>query len=114
MLCKNKKDTKSIFKDLIKLYTDETYKDSLMEEPLCKVYHDGSIYIVIEKDGWSINLNYEILTKKDWKAIEEKNVLNIPFRDENGNYIKKWYSGPQVNAPYFNSKIVQEFKKHFI
>lgn len=100
--------------DLIKLYTDETYKDSLTEDYLCKVYQDGSIYIKIEEHGWSINLNYEILAKKDWKAIEEKNVSSIPLRDENGNYIKRWYSGPQVKAPYFNSEIVQEFKKYFI
>ena len=102
--------------DLVKLYTDPTYKDSLIREKEWAVYHDGSLYIHIDEDkpGHSIHTNYRTLLSKDWEKIENKNVSNIPFfNPTTGNMMpKKSFSGKQKDAPYFNDEKVKILKEY--
>lgn len=103
--------------ELIKLYTEENYADSVVETPLYSVYSDTcSIYITLDetKVGWSLNLEISDLLNKDWKAIEERHVFSICLYDEKGELIKgKWFEGKQKDAPYFNNPIVKELKRFF-
>lgn len=101
--------------DLIKLYTEENYANSEVEKPLFATYSDGGdIFITIDKDkgGWSLGLTYEMLSKKDWKAIEDRHVFSICLYNEKGEQIKgKWFEGKQKDAPYFNHPLVKELKR---
>lgn len=103
--------------ELIKLYTEENYADSVVETPLYSVYSDScSIYITIDesKGGWTLSLKISDLLNKDWKAIEERHVSSICLYDEKGEQIKgKWFEGNQKDAPYFNNPLVKELKRFF-
>jgi len=103
--------------ELIKLYTEENYADSVVETPLYSVYSDTcSIYITLDesKGGWSLSLKISDLLNKDWKAIEERHVSSICLYDEKGEQIKgKWFEGNQKDAPYFNNPLVKELKRFF-
>ena len=100
--------------DLIKLYTDEAYKDSYVAKPIWTVYSDGSIYINTDEDrsGYSLCTTFNELKNGDWKAIENHEVFSICLYDDNGKLVKgKWYEGLQKDAPYFNHPVVRELKK---
>lgn len=102
--------------DLVKLYTDPTYKDSLITKYEWSVYHDGSLYIHIDEDkpGHSIHTDYRTLLSKDWEKIENQKVSNIPlFNPTTGNMMpKKFFSGKQKDAPYFDSDKVKLLKAY--
>lgn len=102
--------------DLVKLYTDPTYKDSLITEYEWSVYHDGNLYIHIDEDkaGYSIHTNYRTLLSKDWETIENQKVSNIPlYNPATGKMMpKKSFDGRQKDAPYFDNDKVKLLKAY--
>lgn len=103
--------------DLIKLYTDKTYKDSLAEKSCLRVYSETygrppMVYLNFGKETETLYLPFEALLNKDWQAIENVYVHSILLYDDNGELIKgKWFSGRQKDAPYFKHPLVEELKK---
>lgn len=107
-------DNELTIDDLIKIYGDKSYMDSYVETPTWNVYHEGQIYITVDKEraGYSINTSFNELENGDWNAIENRKVFSICLYDKNGERIKgKWYDGKQKNAPYFDNPIVETLKK---
>ena len=102
--------------DLVKLYTDPTYKDSLITEYEWSVYHDGNLYIHIDEDkpGYSIHTNYRTLLSKNWEAIENQRVFSIPlYNPATGKMMpKKSFEGKQKDAPYFDNDKVKLIKAY--
>lgn len=101
--------------DLIKLYTDPSYKDSVIKKPIWKIYSDVDyIYFRIDenKGGHTVFIKLDDFFNKNWKAVEEQNVFGVCLYDENDNLIKgKWFKGKQKDAPYFKGEIVDALKK---
>lgn len=109
-------ENKLTIDDIIKLYTDDTYKDSLVEVPRLNIYSDNTtIYLSVDEEKcYSVSFTIENLLNKDWKSIEETNVFSILLYDDKGNRIpNKWFNGKQKDSPYFNDPIVKELKKYF-
>lgn len=100
--------------DLIKIYTEEGYKDGYVKKPVWNVYADGHLYITVNENmaGHTINTSFNELVNGDWNAIENHHVFSVCLYDENGEQIKgKWYKGLQKNAPYFTHPIVEKLKE---
>ena len=102
--------------DVIKIYTIDGYKDSMMYIPTFSVYADGKLYISLDDDmeTHSINTTYKQLKNKDWGAIKSNKVYSIRKYDEMGNPIAgDWFAGNQVDAPYFGKgerfKIIEKY-----
>lgn len=90
--------------DIIKLYTIDGYKDSMIGVPTFEVYASGLLGIDLDDDkiSYSISTTYKELKHKDWEQIKKKKVFSIPLYDKMGKVIKDvWYNGKQENAPYF-------------
>jgi len=103
--------------DLIKLYTDPGYKNSLIDKPIWSIYSDSkNMYFDTDgcHDGNSVNVPIDALYNKDWKAVENVKINGVPLHDKDGNRIpKKWFEGLQKDAPYMTSEVAIELKKYF-
>ena len=100
--------------DLFKLYTDPSYKDSIIEKPIWKVYLGTDIicFSVDESKGDSIIINLDDFINGNWNAVKERIVHGVCLYDDDGNLIQgKWFSGKQKDAPYFRGHIIEELRR---
>lgn len=108
-------DNNITINDLIKLYTDKSYKDSYIDKPIWDIYSDSDyIYFRVDetKVGYTLSVATEQFFNGDWESVENYEVHSICLYGDNGELIKnKWFSGKQKDAPYFNSPIVEAVKK---
>ena len=111
-------DNDLTIKDLINLYLDEGYKDSVTAKSLVSVYSEGdNIYLKLcgMPKNYSLQIPVKALFEKDWIAIENEHVFSICLYDDNGELIKgKWFEGKQKDAPYFKYPLVEEFRKKML
>ena len=101
--------------DLINIYNDRSYMDSLVKKSLFSVYHSGEIYLDLGRNSHSLHMNVNDFFNKDWKSIERRVVHSIILYDNNGNRIPfGWFDGEQKDAPYFNDEKVTKLKSYII
>lgn len=97
--------------DLINIYHDKSYMDSLVKKSLFSVYHGGEIYLDLGHISHSLHMNVDDFFNKDWESIEKHLVGSIILYNNNGDRIPfRWFDGEQKDAPYFNNEKVTKLK----
>lgn len=98
--------------DLIDVITNPHGYEKTKKESLFNIYAQSyskeyvSIFLELDKNI-SLTIPIETLQSHDWSIIEEAKVYNIPCYPNE----KRWFTGKQKNAPYFNHPLINELKR---
>lgn len=106
-------DNDLTIKDLIKIYTEDGYKESTITKYGVNVYYGSdnvSIYLKVLEMGSkmgnpSLGLSLSDLQNKDWNAVCERTSQELDG--------KVWRWVKQSETKWFSSPLVEEVKKHF-
>ena len=97
--------------DIINIYTVDGYRYDKVIKPDFSAYEGGDVFLNLgEKSGHCLHMTVRDLIDKNWDAICERKVYSIENgKTPDGKNI--FYDGRQDEAPYFNCKKVERFKK---
>lgn len=100
--------------DLLDVLTNPHEFKKTKEESLFLIYAQGydkeyvSIYLELD-NKISLTIPIKALQYNDWSIIEEAEVFNIPCYPNE----RRWYTGKQKDAPYFNHPLILKLKELF-
>lgn len=97
--------------DLIDVVTNPTGYERKKDKSLFNIYalvggkEKVSLYLSLDDDV-SLTIPIDALHNKDWSLVENAKVFNIPCYPGE----RRWYSGKQKDAPYFNHPLIKELE----